>query len=216
MLAVPNIILQQCSDQKQSKQLRCVHMKHSNKNSASHPALIPLATWAPSPNQEPSHAKQEIENNCFLLGWDFENLDIWLWGFELRQWRRILDSTASCSIRYSPPPGGKIKIINPPLPTMSWNNASTFQSKLHDQVVGQINTPRFHQLIIQIAGCMVKKILVLLRGKLRHSHLHEAMKHSQSSKFNPRYWGTEICLRSLIPWMVINFTQGLVDDVFSF
>lgn len=114
MLAVPNIILQQCSDQKQSKQLRCVHMKHSNKNSASHPALIPLATWAPSPNQEPSHAKQEIENNCFLLGWDFENLDIWLWGFELRQWRRILDSTASCSIRYSPPPGGKIKIINPP------------------------------------------------------------------------------------------------------
>ena len=101
-------------------------------------------------------------------------------------------------------------------PTMSWNNASTFQSKLHDQVVGQINTPRFHQKIIQMAGCMVKKILVLLRGKLRHSHLHEAIKHSQSSKFNPRYWGTEMCLRSLIPWMVINFTQGLVDDVFSF
>lgn len=155
---------------------------------------------------------RSLKATCFPLGWDFENLDIWLWGFELRQWRCILDSTASCSTRYSPPPGGKKNHQ----PTMSWNNASTFQSKLHDQVVGQINTPRFHQKIIQMAGCMVEKILVLLRGKLRHSHLHEAMKQSQSSKFNPRYWGTEMCLSSLIPWIMINFTQGLVDDVLSF
>lgn len=82
MLAVPNIILQQCSDQIQSKQLRCVHMKHSNKNSASHPALIPLAPWAPSPNQEPRHAKQEFESNMFSFRmgfWEFRHLIMRLW-----------------------------------------------------------------------------------------------------------------------------------------
>ena len=82
MLAVPNIILQQCSDQIQSKQLRCVHMKHSNKNSASHSALIPLAPWAPSPNQEPRHAKQEFESNMFSFRmgfWEFRHLIMRLW-----------------------------------------------------------------------------------------------------------------------------------------
>ena len=216
MLAVPNIILQQCSDQIQSKQLRCVHMKHSNKNSASHPALIPLATWAPSPNQEPSHAKQEFENNMFSFRmgfWEFRHLI----SFDYEALNFVNDGASSIQqrpVQQGTPHHPAAKKHHQP--TMSWNNASTFQPKLHDQVVGQINTPRFHQKIIQMAGCMVEKILVLLRGKLRHSHLHEAMKQSQSSKFNPRYWGTEMCLSSLIPWIMINFTQGLVDDVLSF
>lgn len=103
-------------------------------------------------------------------------------------------------------------------PTMSWTNASTFQPKLHDQVVGQINTPRFHQKIIQIAGCVVKKILVFLPGKLERHYVTIASHDSNEALFSPLnlIQGIGEAMSGCASVMLCfqrHFPQGLVDDV---